>query len=173
MDMINLTISLCDEQLLYYIDSQSSQKEVFLVEEDPFNSALGSLKFKSTTYRDKLDSLLPLQGINSQMSPVKRRSPSFKSGGKQNVKPIQAKVRVGRVFVWILLIKPRVIFPYFAWFVQLRFALLFCTFKLLIAALIFSAGYYSAPIFFLLRRIKKCFALPHFAAFSTFCVKSF
>ena len=43
----------------------------------------------------------------------------------------------------------------------------------LIAALIFSAGYYSAPIFFLLRRIKKCFALPHFAAFSTFCVKSF
>ena len=42
----------------------------------------------------------------------------------------------------------------------------------LIAALIFSAGYYSAPIFFLLRRIKKCFAL-HFAAFSTFCVKSF
>ena len=26
---------------------------------------------------------------------------------------------------------------------------------------------------FLLRRIKKCFALPHFAAFSTFCVKSF
>ena len=44
---------------------------------------------------------------------------------------------------------------------------------LLIAALIFSAGYYSAPIFFLLRRIKKCFALPHFAAFSAFCVKSF
>ena len=43
----------------------------------------------------------------------------------------------------------------------------------LIAALIYSAGYYSAPIFFLLRRIKKCFALPHFAAFSTFCVKSF
>ena len=43
----------------------------------------------------------------------------------------------------------------------------------LIAALIFSAGYYSAPIFFLLRRIKKCFALPHFAAFSGFCVKSF
>ena len=100
MDMINLTISLCDEQLLYYIASQSSQKEVFLVEEDPFNSALGSLKFKSTTtHIDKLDSLLPLQGINSQMSPVKRRSPSFKSGGKQNVKPIQAKVRVGRVFV--------------------------------------------------------------------------
>ena len=31
--------------------------------------------------------------------------------------------------------------------------------------LIFSAGYYSAPIFFLLRR-KKFFALPHFAAFS-------
>ncbi|XP_075243373.1 uncharacterized protein LOC142337761 [Convolutriloba macropyga] len=92
MDMINLTISLCDEQLLYYIASQSSQKEVFLMEEDPFNSALGSLKFKSTTtHRDKLDSLLPLQGINSQMSPVKRRSPSFKSGGKQNVKPIQAK----------------------------------------------------------------------------------
>ena len=28
-------------------------------------------------------------------------------------------------------------------------------------------------MFFLLRRIKKCFALPHFAAFSTFCVKSF
>ena len=26
---------------------------------------------------------------------------------------------------------------------------------------------------FLLRRIKKCFALPHFAAFSTFCVKFF
>ena len=46
--------------------------------------------------------------------------------------------------------------------------------SLLIAALIFSAGYYSSPIFFfLLRRIKKCFALPHFAAFSTFCVKSF
>ena len=44
--------------------------------------------------------------------------------------------------------------------------------SLLIAALIFSAGYYSAP-FFLFRRIKKCFALPHFAAFSTFCVKSF
>ena len=32
-----------------------------------------------------------------------------------------------------------------------------------------SSGY----VFFLLRRIKKCFALPHFAAFSTFCVKSF
>ena len=28
-------------------------------------------------------------------------------------------------------------------------------------------------MFFLLRRIKKCFTLPHFAAFSTFCVKSF
>ena len=32
---------------------------------------------------------------------------------------------------------------------------LICMFTLLIAALIFSAGYYSAPIFFLLRRIKK------------------
>ena len=37
----------------------------------------------------------------------------------------------------------------------------------LIAALIFSAGYYSAPIF------SSNFALYHFAAFSTFCGKSF
>ena len=43
---------------------------------------------------------------------------------------------------------------------------------LLIAALIYSAGYYSAAIFFTSSN-KKCFALPHFAAFSTFCVKSF
>ena len=28
-------------------------------------------------------------------------------------------------------------------------------------------------MFFLVRRIKKCFALPHFAACSTFCVISF
>ena len=40
----------------------------------------------------------------------------------------------------------------------------------LIAALIFSAGYYSAPIFFY---FVDFFSLYHFAAFSTFCVKSF
>ena len=40
----------------------------------------------------------------------------------------------------------------------------------LIAALIFSAGYYSAPIFF---TSSNFFSLYLFAAFSTFCVKSF
>ena len=72
-------------------------------------------------------------------------------------------------------------FPILAsgFFVQMRhfdidFLFFFKNFLIwLIAALIYSAGYYSAPIFFLLRRINKCFALPHFAAFSTFCVKSF
>ena len=37
----------------------------------------------------------------------------------------------------------------------------------LIAALVFSAGYYSAPNFFLLRR-KKCFALPILPLFQHF-----
>ena len=40
----------------------------------------------------------------------------------------------------------------------------------LIAALIFSAGYYCARIFF---TSSNFFSLHHFAAFSTFCVKSF
>ena len=42
--------------------------------------------------------------------------------------------------------------------------------KFLVAALIFSAGYYSAPIFF---TSSNFFSLYHFAAFSAFCVKSF
>ena len=40
-----------------------------------------------------------------------------------------------------------------------------------IAALIFSAGYYSAPNFFFTS--SNFFSLYHFAAFSAFCVKSF
>ena len=43
-------------------------------------------------------------------------------------------------------------------------------FYCLIAALIFSAGYYSAPIF---STSSNFFSLYHFAAFSAFCVKSF
>ena len=41
------------------------------------------------------------------------------------------------------------------------------------AALIFSTGYYSAPFFFTSSNKKKRFALPNFAAFSTFCVNFF
>ena len=36
-----------------------------------------------------------------------------------------------------------------------------------------SSQFRSLPVVFLFRRIKICFALQHFAAFSTFCVKYF